>query len=140
MSPSSIRVRVKEGAPQGGKGRVCGDNRSGRKKTRQEEAAAEGGSPRRRDATRRLRPGAGARPQVAALLHCADLHSPVMEPELDMQLADLISQEFEMQAALELELGMQPTVMNTSTLLAKASMEARSSALNPALNPAQMSP
>ena len=61
--------------------------------------------------------------QVSMLLHSADLHSAVMPPKLDQLLADLICQEFEAQATLETGAGMQPTVMDTSTPLAKASME-----------------
>ena len=61
--------------------------------------------------------------QVAYVLHCADLHSPVMEPEVDRNLANLISQEFESQALLEQAAGLPVTVMNTKTPLHRAAME-----------------
>ena len=37
--------------------------------------------------------------QTALLLHCADLHSPIMEPAADRRLADMICAEFEAQVA-----------------------------------------
>ena len=48
------------------------------------------------------------------MLHCADLHSPIMEPEQDRHLADLISAEFEAQEALERAGGLPVSVMKCS--------------------------
>ena len=60
---------------------------------------------------------------LAAALHCADLHSPLVGPDLDRKLAALIGAEFTAQGALELQAGLKVTVVKADTPLALASME-----------------
>ena len=48
---------------------------------------------------------------VAFLLHCADLHNPLLPPPLSQRIAGDLAREFEAQAAAERALGLPVTVM-----------------------------
>lgn len=65
----------------------------------------------------------GGAAQVPFVLHCADLHTPIMDPDMARRLADLVGQEFEAQAEMELSLGLPVSVLRSTTILGKATTE-----------------
>ena len=87
--------------------------------------------PRQRRAAAALGAGLSANPeqptpgacQVALLLHCADLSSPLQEADIDVRITDRIFAEFALQARAEAAAGVPVTVLLAETPHAKASME-----------------
>lgn len=62
---------------------------------------------------------------VSLLLHCADLHTPTLEPHISKRVADSLSDEFEAQADTERAAGLQVTVMLPSANQSKAALVRR---------------
>jgi hypothetical protein len=60
---------------------------------------------------------------VAFLLHCADLHNPLLPPAMSQRIAGELSREFAAQAAQEQAAALPVTVMLGTTELARAQME-----------------
>lgn len=60
---------------------------------------------------------------VQILVHCADLHTPTLEPKISRRIAESLGREFERQAELEKAAGLKVTVMLAGTAQAKAGME-----------------
>ena len=61
---------------------------------------------------------------VAFLLHCADLHNPLLPPAMSRRIACELSREFSSQAELERAADLPVTVMLADDDVAKAKMEA----------------
>ena len=60
---------------------------------------------------------------VAFLLHCADLHNPLLPPTMSQRIAGELSREFAAQAAQEQAASLPVTVMLGTTELQRAQME-----------------
>ena len=60
---------------------------------------------------------------VAFVLHCADLHNPLLPPQLSRRIADDLGREFAAQAEQERRAGLPITVMLADSDAAKARME-----------------
>lgn len=60
---------------------------------------------------------------VSLLLHCADLHTPTLEPETSRRIADALGEEFSEQAERERALGIPVSVMHAETQEGKCQME-----------------
>ena len=60
---------------------------------------------------------------VAFLLHCADLHNPLLPPAMSQRIAGELSREFAAQAAQEQAASLPVTVMLGTTELQRAQME-----------------
>ena len=60
---------------------------------------------------------------LAFLLHCADLHNPLLNPVMSQRIAGELSREFAAQAAQELAASLPVTVMLATTELQRAQME-----------------
>ena len=60
---------------------------------------------------------------VALALHCADLHSSLLEPEADRFITDLVFEEFEAQAERERDAGLPVSVLVVPTPAARAGLE-----------------
>ena len=75
----------------------------------------------------RLPPPSGSQEEkqlvVSVLLHAADLHSPLVGPDLDRRLAAAIAEEFAAQGEAERQAGQPVSVVKADTPLAVAAME-----------------
>ena len=60
---------------------------------------------------------------VAFLLHCADLHNPLLPPKLSQRIAGELAREFAAQAEKELAAALPVTVMLASSELQRAQLE-----------------
>lgn len=60
---------------------------------------------------------------IQVLVHCADLHTPTLEPAMARRIAENLSKENEAQAEMEKAAGLKVTVMLAGSAQAKAAME-----------------